>query len=191
MNPDNPQTGRRRSGSSAREGADSAAASDIGSSSLASGFDNALGPAELTDQAVEGRGAQRTSGRFVGSVKEKATSQLNAQKSRATDQLDDFAASVRQSTQRLRAEHHGAVAAMLERGADELERFAATMRGRDVNEFIADIERFGRRQPALFLGTSLAAGLLLARFAKASDRAPGNSNPFSRPGEGFTGQESL
>ena len=188
MNPDTPQFGRRTGGDPPSV--------PFGSSGL-----DAVRPAEFSDASVEGSSAEGSRG-FVGSVKEKAKSQLNAQKSRATDQLDSFAQSVRQSTRRLRDERHDAVAAMLERGVDELERFAARLRDRDIDEFLADLERFGRRQPALFLGSSLAAGLLLARFAKASDAdarlgggAPrtgrSRSNPFNRPGGEFTGQENL
>jgi hypothetical protein len=129
---------------------------------------------------------------FLGSVREKTTSQLNARKARATDQLDEIAGNVRRSTRRLREEHHDVVAAALERAVDQIERFSADLRSRDMDELLADLERFGRQRPALFLGSSFAAGLLLARFAKASDeesfrsrQRPGggrSSAPFNRPG---------
>jgi hypothetical protein len=161
------------------------------------GLGSPLGPAEYADQALEGE--FETSRSFLGSVKSKASTQLNAQKLRATDQLDNFTASLRQSTQQLREEHHDAVAALLERGVAELERFTTTLRERDVNEFIADLERFGRRQPVLFLGSTFAAGLLLARFAKAAEPGTGRNgrtarspyHPYNRSGQGMTGQESL
>jgi hypothetical protein len=35
---------------------------------------------------------------------------------------------------------------------------------------VEDVQRFGRRQPALFIGLSLGAGLLGARFLKSSGR---------------------
>jgi len=203
MNSDTPQGGFGRSGGSARDRAGNAAETDIGSASFGSPFDSGLGPAEFSDETLEGRRRDKSRG-LVGSAKEKATSQLNAQKARATHQLDNIAQSVRRSTRKLRDENHEAVAAVLERGVNELERFTSTLRERDIDDFLADLEQFGRRQPVLFLGTSLVAGVLLARFAKASDggsagRLPGRSsrpgglgdNPFSRPGEGFTGQESL
>jgi len=203
MNPDTPQSGLGRGSSSGRDPAKNAAEPDMGSASFGSAFESGLGPAELSSERVEGRGRDKAR-RLAGSVKEKATSQLNVQKARATDQLDNIARSVRQSTRKLRDENHDAVAAVLERGVNEMERWTTTLRERDVNEFLADIEQFGRRQPALFLGTSLLAGVLLARFAKASDgesagrfagrsSRPGDSgyNPFSRPGDSFTGQESL
>jgi hypothetical protein len=190
MNPDTPSNPRGERGTP-----DDAAAPDIGA---LSGL-GPMRPAEFSDEALEGA-AQRTGG-FVGSMKTNAVSQLNAQKTRATDQLENIAASVRQSTRRLREEQHDAVAAVLERGVNELERFTTTLRERDINEFIADLERFGRQQPALLLGSSFVAGLALARFAKASNpgrgwtrstRIAGSSYSRSnRPGEGVTGQENL
>lgn len=138
---------------------------------------------------------------MLGSVRQKTTSQLNAQKARATEQLDQIAGNVRRSTQRLRAERHDVVASALERGVDQLERFSAQLRNRDMDELLADLERFGRRHPALFLGSSFAAGLMLARFAKASgDGSPSGagrhsggraSTSFNRPGPADAiGQES-
>jgi hypothetical protein len=201
MNPDTPQFEPGRGEKSAQNRVADAAESDLGSVPLGTAFDAGLGPAELSDETLEGRRREKSGG-FVGTVKERAASQLNAQKVRATDQLDNIAQSVRQSTRRLRDENHEAVAAVLERGVNELERFTTTLRERDINEFLADLERFGRRQPALFLGSSLLAGVLLARFSKASDEAgarrfggnparPSRYNPFSRPEDGFAGQESL
>jgi hypothetical protein len=192
MNPDSPQAGRRANGGSENA---PAAHADSPPPGMGPGLGSPLGPVEYADQTMEGAQGTRS---FAGSVKSKAASQLNAQKRRATDQLDNFTASLRQSTQQLREEHHDAVAALLERGVSELERFTTTLRDRDVNEFFADLERFGRRQPVLFLGSTFAAGLLLARFAKASEPGTGWSGrparsykPFNTSGHGMTGQESL
>jgi hypothetical protein len=131
---------------------------------------------------------------LLHSAKEQAASQLNAQKNRATDQLDQIAGQVRRSTQRLREERHDIVAVALERAVDGLERVSAQLRARDVDDLLADLERFGRQRPALFIGSSFAAGIVLARFAKASNtsssssrharREPGGrtSTSFNRPG---------
>ena len=149
-----------------------------------------------------GVGETRSQGGLLGSVKQKTTSQLNAQKVRASSQLDEIAGNVRRSTERLRSQRHDVVAAALERGVDQLERFSAQLRDRDVDELLSDLERFGRRRPALFIGSSFVAGLLLARFAKASgddssrsdrDRPGGGrmSGSFNRPGPGdAVGRES-
>lgn len=198
MNPETPSAGRRTSGEETGKPTGKPTGTDIDAPSIGSVLDTPLRPAEFSDQAMEGESSERKRG-VLNSVKSTATSQLKAQKARATDQLDRIAENVRQSTRRLRDEQHGAVAAVLDRGADELERLTAAIRDRDIDQVVQDLERLARRQPALFLGSSLAAGLLLARFAKAGDtggrrggsRAHGSQARFGRPGSGFTGQESL
>jgi len=194
MNPDTPDAGRRAGNNSTD--APRAHTPDA-APSMGPGLSSPLGPAEYADQAVEGDFERGPRG-LLHAVKQNATSQLNAQKRRATDQLDNFTATLRESTQQLREERHDAVATLLERGVSELERLTTTLRERDINEFLADVERFGRRQPALFLGSSFVAGLLLARFAKASEpgsgwngRSRSSYNPYSTSGHGLTGQESL
>lgn len=198
MNPETPSGGLRtsRGDQAGRPGDQAGTQMDA---SFGNVLDTPLRPAEFSDQALESESSDRKRG-VLNAVKNTATSQLNAQKSRATDQLDRIAENVRQSTRRLREEQHGAVAAVLERGADELERLTASLRDRDIDDFMRDLEGFARRQPALFLGSSLAAGLLLARFAKAGERqdggrygrrAPGGESRFGRPGSEFIGQENL
>jgi len=195
MNPETPSTGRRQAGLPGGE-AGTLGAGDVDSRSIGNVLDTPLRPAEFSDQALEGESDRKRG--ILHSVKNTATSQLNAQKSRATDQLDRIAENVRQSTRRLRDEQHDAVAAVLERGADELERLTDTLRQRDLDDFLRDLEAFARRQPALFIGSSLAAGVLLARFAKAGDAGSGSraygrreSSRFGRTGSHFTGQENL
>ena len=195
MNPETPDTGRR-----ANDSAQSAPPTHTSapSPSMGPGLSSPLGPAEYADQAIEG-GFEGKPRSLLSSVKDKAATQLNTQKLRATNQLDNFTASLRDSTQQLRNEHHDAVAALLDRGISELERLTTTLRERDINEFIADLERFGRRQPLLFLGSGFAAGLLLARFAKASEPGTGwnggpartRYNSYNTSGQGMTGQERL
>ena len=197
MNPETPSSRRTSRGDQAGRPGDQAG--NQMDTAFGNVLDTPLRPAEFSDQALESESSDRKRG-VLNAVKNTATSQLNAQKSRATDQLDRIAENVRQSTRRLREEQHGAVAAVLERGADELERLTATLRDRDIDDFMRDLEGFARRQPALFLGSSLAAGLLLARFAKAGERgdggrygrrARGNEPRFGRPGSEFIGQENL
>jgi hypothetical protein len=157
-------------------------------SGVPEGVDSPWVQSQGSGEERRGGGRASASG-LLNSVKRQAASQLNAQKDRASDQLDRIANQVRQSTQRLRQDRHDAVAVALERAVDGLERFAAGLRDRDLDDILADLERFGRRRPGLFLGSSFAAGLMLARFAKASNasyshgRGGGRmSSSFSRPG---------
>src|SRR3954467_462830 len=107
---------------------------------------------------------------LIDNVKQRATAQLDSQKGRATDSISSIANAVRGSSSQLRGEQHDVLAQYIETFADQLERFSNNVRGKDVNELLDGARDFARRQPALFVGGSFAAGLLAARFLKSSGR---------------------
>jgi hypothetical protein len=101
-------------------------------------------------------------------VRERATAQLSTQKDRATDGLGSVAQAVRQSTQHLRENKQDAIANYVEKAADQIDRFSTQLRNRDVGELVNEVQRFARRQPALFVGSAFAIGVIGARFLKSS-----------------------
>jgi ElaB/YqjD/DUF883 family membrane-anchored ribosome-binding protein len=133
------------------------------------GTSSATGAARATDSG------QQASGIFH-QVRQKAASQLNEQKTRATDSLGSVADAVRQSTRQLRDQQFDTVAQVVERAADQIERLSNHLRQRDLNELVAEAQQFARQQPAMFIGSSFAAGLLAARFIKASRPAESYAN---------------
>jgi hypothetical protein len=193
MSPDNPQSGKRgakpgnRSGNEKTFGtgfdpavesqthtdAPSASAADRSSSGVgATEFGTTTGAPNYgtTVGSSYGRGGNtegQTSG-ILNQVREKAASQLNEQKTRATDSLGNVAQAVRQSTQHLRDQQYDTVAQFVERAADQIERFSNHLRQRDLNDLVSEAQRFARQQPGVFIGSSFAAGMLAARFIKAS-----------------------
>jgi hypothetical protein len=110
----------------------------------------------------------RTESGIMGRVRERATAQLSTQKDRATDGLGTVAQAVRQSTQHLRENKQDAVAQYVEKAADQIDRFATQLRDRDIGELVNEVQRFARKQPALFVGSAFALGVLGARFLKSS-----------------------
>jgi hypothetical protein len=112
-----------------------------------------------------------TGGTAVGlmnRMKESATSQLGAQKDRATDGLGSVAQAVRQSTQQLRDQQHDTIAQYVEQAADHIERFASRLKDRNVGDLAREAQDLARRRPVLFIGSAFALGLLGARFLKSS-----------------------
>jgi hypothetical protein len=109
-----------------------------------------------------------THGGLMGRVRERATAQLSTQKDRATDGLGSVAQMVRQSTQQLRENKHDSIAQYVDKAADQIDRFSTELRNRDVGELVNDVQRFARRQPALFVGSAFAIGVIGARFLKSS-----------------------
>jgi hypothetical protein len=125
---------------------------------------------------------------LMNTVRQRATAQLDTQKSRATDGLSVIAGAVRQSTEQLRRDQHDGLAQYVDRAADQLEHFSNAIRDKDVDELLRDARQFARRQPALFIGGSFAVGLLAARFLKSSRQ--GGDSTYDQSGYGSGAQSA-
>ena len=125
-----------------------------------------------------------TEGGLVNRVRDAASAQVSTQKDRATDTLGTLASAVRQSTQTLRDQQQDTVAQFVERAADQVDRWSANLRNRDVSQLMGDVQHFARRQPALFIGGAFVGGLLLARFLKSSGQAT-HTDDWRRESEAF------
>jgi hypothetical protein len=109
-----------------------------------------------------------SSGGIVDRVKESATAQLTNQKDRGTDALGSVAQAVRSSTQRLRDEQHDTIAGYVDKAADQIENWSRRLKEKDIDELLTDVQQLARRQPAVFIGSAFALGLVGARFLKSS-----------------------
>jgi hypothetical protein len=97
---------------------------------------------------------------IVNRVKESATAQLTNQKDRGTDALGSVAQAVRSSTQRLRNEQHDTIAGYVDKAADQIENWSRRLKEKDIDELLTDVQRLARRQPAVFIGSAFALGLV-------------------------------
>jgi hypothetical protein len=113
--------------------------------------------------------AQGDSG-LVRRVRERATAQLSTQKDKATETLGSVARVVRESTQQLRNQQQDVLAGYAEQAADQIERLSRNLRDKDIGELLDDAQRLARRQPALFIGSAFAIGVIGARFLKSSNQ---------------------
>ncbi|UAK25631.1 hypothetical protein [Sphingomonas nostoxanthinifaciens] len=153
-----PQTGQRPetggthafATSEARAGLDHAA-------SAASSASDAAG-----DVAGEVKGQASS---LVGQVKDKALATANEQKEGIAGQIDLLAAAVHKSGEPFAGQQDW-IASAIERGATELGSLASALRENDLSSLLAQVNTLARRQPALFVGASLAAGFAVARLGK-------------------------
>ena len=113
---------------------------------------------------VADQGAEKAA-TLVGQVKEKAKTAVEGQKAGVADQLETLAGSVKKSGQQFRGQQDW-IAEAIERGATELSTLATSLRESDLSEILGNVQTFARRQPALFIGATFAAGFALARFGK-------------------------
>jgi hypothetical protein len=121
-------------------------------------------------------GGTKSTSALMDRVRDGAASQLTTQKDRVSDTLTSLAQAVRQSTESLRGNEQPTVAQYAENAAGHLEHWSNRLRDREVKDLVQDAQRFARRQPAIFIGTAFAAGLLAARFIKSSS----NNNQYGR-----------
>ena len=115
--------------------------------------------------------AKARAGSLAGEFAEKASSVAETQKSGLADKLEDVAKAVHRSGEQLEG-HQDWVAHLVERGAAELNMLATTLRSNDLQSLLGDLGSLARRQPALFVGASMAAGFALARVGRLAATAP-------------------
>ena len=60
------------------------------------------------------------------------------------------------------------IGSALRKSAEGVERAARSLEGGDISRTVEDLNGFARRNPALFLGASLAVGFALARVGKTA-----------------------
>ena len=105
---------------------------------------------------------------MIGKVRERATAELTNRKDKAIDGIGSVTQAVRQSSKQLREQEQDTLAGYVERAADQIDRLSQQLRNKDVGELLEDAQRLARRQPALFIGSAFALGLVGARFLKSS-----------------------
>ena len=116
---------------------------------------------------------------IIDQVRERAAAQLASQKEKASDSLGSVIQAVRQTTGQLRSDKHDTMAGYIDQAADQIDRWSQRLREKDVNEIVRDVQQLARRQPAAFIGSAFALGLVGARFIKSSAERRERSGAYS------------
>ena len=109
--------------------------------------------------------AQLRSTNLGSDIAKQAEAIAETQKDGIADRLEGVAGALHRSGQDLR-EKEAWLAQLIDKSADEMTSFAATLRSNDFNSLLGNMQRLARRQPALFMGASVAAGFALARVGR-------------------------
>lgn len=138
---------------------------------------------EVADQAKEAAGqvasqAQQAARTVAGQARQQVASQLGGQKNRAAEGLNSVVQALRQTSQTLGEQDQVGITHYIDRAAAQVEQFSAYLQRRDTGQLINDVERFARRQPALFLGGAFVLGVLGARFLKSSRQQLDSQNAY-------------
>lgn len=121
-------------------------------------------PLQNTKQA-----AKQQAGAVWNDTKESARSMLGEQQRAAAGGLGEFAGVLRKAAREMDGGRQSSACRMAESAADSLEHFSGTLRNKDLNGLMHDVESFARRQPVAFLGAAIAAGFLAVRFLKSTN----------------------
>ena len=115
-----------------------------------------------------------------GTIKQGLSDQVEHRKNGIADRLSAVAERAQSSASDLR-DQEAWLGNLLGRGADELQGLAEEIRRNDVAGLLGSVEVFARRQPALFMGATVALGFALARFVGSGPTAADRYNePFVR-----------
>jgi len=154
------------------------------------------------DGLKESKQALAESGAAVKDEAARAAAEVRQQSSEiastAMEQAENYASEQKEAG----AQHVANFARAVERAADELEasspelaqyaqsaastvtRFSDTLRQSNVRELLDEANDFARREPALFFGAAIVAGMALSRFLRSSAErgdTTGNSRHAGSP----------
>lgn len=142
--------------------------SNFGETSAGGVAEQAEGAAR--DVAEEARAAGASLRREVGglgsTIKQGLSDQVERRKNGIADRLSTVAERVQATAGDLH-EREVWLGSLLGRGASELQGIAEEIRRNDVPGILGSVEVFARRQPALFMGATVALGFALTRFVGA------------------------
>jgi len=113
--------------------------------------------------------AKEQAGAAWNNTKETARTVLGEQQRAAAGGLGDFASVLRKAAREMDGGRQSSACRLAESAADGLEQFSGTLRNKDLNGLMHDVESFARRQPVAFFGAAIAAGFLAVRFLKSSN----------------------
>lgn len=102
---------------------------------------------------------------LIGQAKEQAVAAISSQKEGIADRIEELADAVHKSGAQFEGRQDW-LASAIEQGAAELGTLATALRDNDLTSLVGQVQSIARRQPALFIGVSLAAGFAVARLGK-------------------------
>lgn len=119
---------------------------------------------------------------------------VDQQKKQAAERLGGLAGALHDAARQLEEKDADGFGRYARRAADQVDRASRYLKEKDLKSFVRDAEGFARRHPDLFLGGTLIAGVLLARFLKSSaDRreewrgSPDRTGSHERFARGYEG----
>ncbi len=121
----------------------------------------------MTGESPEGGRSVEDVEELAEEVRQRGRGFIDEQKATAARSLGSIASTMHETCGRLEQEQPSA-ARLFGQGADALERLANSLERHDAEELLRQAQDLARREPALMLGTAVAAGFFLTRILKSS-----------------------
>lgn len=132
---------------------------------------------ELQDKATE----------LARQAKSQGKAELEQYRQSAVGQVETLAESARAAANTLKGNDTLGLSHYVVDVADGMQRFAANLRGQNLDELMHQASHLARRNPTLFIAGSIALGFGLTRFIRASRMPEDASTPSSyHPGSSAT-----
>jgi hypothetical protein len=103
-----------------------------------------------------------------GDLAERAQSMADQRKEQLSERMAVVGQAFKTTAEQLRNEQGQGVSRYVEALGEGVTRVASYLENHDTRELTREVERFARREPALFLGGAFAIGFFAARFLKSS-----------------------
>jgi hypothetical protein len=129
---------------------------------------NQTTPVDENTAAALGEQVKDVGAKMMDVAREKVRSGFEKQQRRAADEISGVAGALHDAADRLQADNHGGTAHYVKVAADQATRLADQVRDHGLDDLVSRAEGLARRQPELFVGGALLAGMAIGRFLKAS-----------------------
>jgi len=115
-----------------------------------------------------GAGVSEKADELLEAARRRGRGLLDRQKSAAVEELHSVADVMRDAARRFEERQEGGVAEYVEKAANYVDRVSSTLRERDLEDLMVEVEDQLRRKPAIVLGAAAVVGFALGRFLRAS-----------------------
>jgi hypothetical protein len=141
---------------------------------------------KIVDQAKQA--VTHVASNVAAQAKDQVNAQFDTRKDKAVETIGNVATAIRETSDKLKGV--GPLGDVAGRAADGIESVAEFFEGKQIGDIVRDVEKFARREPALFVGAAFALGLIGGRFLKSSHRtsATGAGGQYGRSGGGSYGR---
>ena len=137
-------------------------------------------PSQTAASGSDGGAIEKVKSEATGvaqDVKRQGQEQFETRKQTAADQTEKLAGVVDRVSEELKGQNQESLADYAGQLAGSMKNFADNLRQRNLDELVNDTQQLARSNPTLFLMGSVAVGIALSRFFKASaDRSGPNRN---------------